>query len=176
MKLNKRVIQNEDHLPQREQWMFVCPLLFFRKRHVSERMRKVKSAKHALREVSRNWLCTYVSSARTAQKTSLPLLRVLSLPGKQRVHRAFPCLHSWYLTMDLHVTKLNKLCPDRSKVFLFPTASRPTQIPIQWGPWDLSPVAKLQGHEADRSSPSRAEIKKGGPLPPLPPMYLRHNA
>jgi hypothetical protein len=31
----------------------------------------------------------YVASARTAQKTSLPLLRVLSLLGK-RVHRAVP--------------------------------------------------------------------------------------
>jgi hypothetical protein len=29
----------------------------------------------------------YIAPARTAQKTSLPLLRFLSLPGKQRVHR-----------------------------------------------------------------------------------------
>jgi hypothetical protein len=32
----------------------------------------------------------YIAPARTAQKTSLPLLRVLSLPGKRRVHRAVP--------------------------------------------------------------------------------------
>jgi hypothetical protein len=32
----------------------------------------------------------YIAPARTEQKTSLPLLRVLSLPGKQLVRRAFP--------------------------------------------------------------------------------------
>jgi hypothetical protein len=32
----------------------------------------------------------HIAPARTAQKTSLPLLRVLSLPGKQHVHRAAP--------------------------------------------------------------------------------------
>jgi hypothetical protein len=32
----------------------------------------------------------YIAPARTAQKTSLPILHVLSLPGKQHVHRAVP--------------------------------------------------------------------------------------
>jgi hypothetical protein len=32
----------------------------------------------------------HIASARTAQKTSLPILRVLALPEKQRVHRAVP--------------------------------------------------------------------------------------
>jgi hypothetical protein len=41
---------------------------------------------------SNNWITSprYVAPARTARKPSLPLLRVLSLPGKQRVHRAVP--------------------------------------------------------------------------------------
>jgi hypothetical protein len=61
-----------------------------------------------------------MAPARIAQKTSLPLLRVLSLPGKQRVLRAVSyqrllyctSLHSCYLAMGLHVTislKCNKL-------------------------------------------------------------------
>jgi hypothetical protein len=33
---------------------------------------------------------SYIASTRTAEEISLPLLRVLSLPGKQRVHRALP--------------------------------------------------------------------------------------
>jgi hypothetical protein len=41
----------------------------------------------------------YIDPARTAQKTSLPLLRVLSLPGKQRVHSTVTCLHSRYLAI-----------------------------------------------------------------------------
>jgi hypothetical protein len=32
----------------------------------------------------------YIIPARTEEKTSLPLLRVLSLPGKQRVHGDVP--------------------------------------------------------------------------------------
>jgi hypothetical protein len=32
----------------------------------------------------------YIAPARTAQKTSLPLLHVRPLPGKQRIHRAVP--------------------------------------------------------------------------------------
>jgi hypothetical protein len=54
----------------------------------------------------------YTASARTAQNTSLPLLRVLSLLGKQHATKLFPsngcftfaCLHSCYLAMGLHVT------------------------------------------------------------------------
>jgi hypothetical protein len=32
----------------------------------------------------------YAASARTAQQTSLPLLRIRSLPGKRSVHRTVP--------------------------------------------------------------------------------------
>jgi hypothetical protein len=32
----------------------------------------------------------YIAPARTAQNISLPLLRYLSLPGKQHMHRAVP--------------------------------------------------------------------------------------
>jgi hypothetical protein len=53
----------------------------------------------------------YIVPARTAQKTSLPLLRVLSLPEK-RVHRVFSsngcctvaCLHNCYLAICTNVT------------------------------------------------------------------------
>jgi hypothetical protein len=52
------------------------------------------------------------------------------------------------------------------KIFLFSTVSRltlgTTQPPIQWVPWALSPGVKRQGHEADPSPPSSAEVKKGG--------------
>jgi hypothetical protein len=39
---------------------------------------------------NRNISPHYIDPARTTQKTSLPLLRVLSLPGNQLVHRAVP--------------------------------------------------------------------------------------
>jgi hypothetical protein len=51
------------------------------------------------------------------------------------------------------------------------TALRPTQPPIQWVPGALSPGIKRQGLEADHSSPTNAEVKNSGALPPLP-IYL----
>jgi hypothetical protein len=56
----------------------------------------------------------YIAPVRTAQKTSLSLLRVLSFPGKQRATELFPnngcftvaCLHSFYVAVGLHVTIL----------------------------------------------------------------------
>jgi hypothetical protein len=57
-------------------------------------------------------------------------------------------------------------------IFLFSTASRltlgPTHPPIQWVLGALSLGEKGQGHEADHSPPSSAEVKKGGATPPLP--------
>jgi hypothetical protein len=48
-------------------------------------------------------------------------------------------------------------------IFLFTTASRtalgPSQPPIQWVPGTLSLGVKRQGHEADHSPPSSAEVK-----------------
>jgi hypothetical protein len=55
--------------------------------------------------------------------------------------------------------------------FLIFTASRPvlgsTQPPIQWVPGVLSPRVKQQGHEADHSPLSSAEVRNGGAIPPL---------
>jgi hypothetical protein len=49
-------------------------------------------------------------------------------------------------------------------ISLFTTASRtalgPTQPPLQWVPWGLSPGVKRPGREADHSPPSSAEVKE----------------
>jgi hypothetical protein len=53
--------------------------------------------------------------------------------------------------------------------FLCPTASRPdlgpTQTPVQW-----APGVKRPGREANHSSPTSAEVKNGGAIPPFPRM------
>jgi hypothetical protein len=57
------------------------------------------------------------------------------------------------------------------EISLFSTASRPglgsTQPPIQWLPGALSPGMKRPEHEADHSTPSSAEVKNDGDIPPL---------
>jgi hypothetical protein len=54
--------------------------------------------------------------------------------------------------------------PGRGKNFLFSTSFRPvlgpTQPPIQWVPWALSPWVKRYGREADHSPPASAAVKK----------------
>jgi hypothetical protein len=54
--------------------------------------------------------------------------------------------------------------PSRIKNFLFSLSSRPamgpTQSPIRWVPGILSPGIKRQGHEADHSPPTSAEVNK----------------
>jgi hypothetical protein len=63
---------------------------------------------------------------------------------------------------------------------LFSTHSRPalgpTQPPIEWIPGAISPGVKRPGSEADHSSPSSAEVKNGGAIPPLPHMSSWHGA
>jgi hypothetical protein len=53
--------------------------------------------------------------------------------------------------------------PERGKIFLLSTSSRPalrpTQPPIEWVPGVLSLGAKRSGSEADRSPPTSAEVK-----------------
>jgi hypothetical protein len=60
--------------------------------------------------------------------------------------------------------------------FTFSTASklalRPTQFPIQWVLGAPSLGVKWQGHEADHSPPSSAEVKNGGALPPFPHIFM----
>jgi hypothetical protein len=62
----------------------------------------------------------------------------------------------------------------QSKIFLFPTISRPavrpTQPPIHMGTADDFPGEKQSGREADHSPPSSAEVKNGGAIPPVPHM------
>jgi hypothetical protein len=65
------------------------------------------------------------------------------------------------------------------KIFLFSTASRPVLGPIQppvQSTWFLSPGGKAAGDEANDSSPSSAEVKKGGAILPLPHMSSWHSA
>jgi hypothetical protein len=60
----------------------------------------------------------------------------------------------------------------RGKIFIFSTESTlalgPTQPPIQWVQGEISPGVKRPSRQTDHSPPSRAEIKKGGDIPPLP--------
>jgi hypothetical protein len=51
---------------------------------------------------------------------------------------------------------------------VFRPALGPTQPPVQWVPEALSSGINRQGHEADHSPPSSAEVKSGGALLPLP--------
>jgi hypothetical protein len=64
----------------------------------------------------------------------------------------------------------------RQDIFLLSTASRPalgpTQPPIQWVTWALSPWVKRPGPEADLSPPSSAEVKNGRAAQPL---TIRHH-
>jgi hypothetical protein len=65
--------------------------------------------------------------------------------------------------------------PSRRKIFLFSIAStpglRPTQPPLQWVQRTFAPGVKRPWHEADHSSPSSAEVKDSGAIPPLTHMY-----
>jgi hypothetical protein len=66
----------------------------------------------------------------------------------------------------------------QGKIILYSTASRPalglTQPLIQWVQGEISPRMKRQEREADNSPPSSTEAKKGGDIPPLPPMSSWH--
>jgi hypothetical protein len=61
--------------------------------------------------------------------------------------------------------------PGKGRIFLFFTPSKPalgpTQPPIQCVPVALSPGVKWQGHEADYSPPSSAEVKYDRAILPL---------
>jgi hypothetical protein len=70
--------------------------------------------------------------------------------------------------------------PGRVKNFLFSTSSRSalgsTQPLIQLVPGALSPWVKRQGHEAFKSPPASAEVKKCGSIYPLPHTSSWHSA
>jgi hypothetical protein len=58
------------------------------------------------------------------------------------------------------------------EIFLYFTASShvlgPSQSPIQWIPWALSPGVKLSWRETVHRLEASAEIKNRGAIPPLP--------
>jgi hypothetical protein len=60
--------------------------------------------------------------------------------------------------------------PGRVKNFNFSISSKPalepTQPPVQWVPWSLSPGINLPGFEADHSPPTSSEVKKKLPHTP----------
>jgi hypothetical protein len=68
--------------------------------------------------------------------------------------------------------------PCRGKTFLHSvqTGCVATQPSVQWVPGALSLEVKRQGHEADHSPPSNAEVKNGGAIPPVLHMSSWHNA
>jgi hypothetical protein len=77
--------------------------------------------------------------------------------------------------MGLHRTTLIIVCMrirGKDKGF-FSAAQRlyrllgPAQLPIQWIPGTLPGGESGREREADHSSPSSAEIKNGGAIPPL---------
>jgi len=65
--------------------------------------------------------------------------------------------------------------PGRGRIF-FATASRqvlgPTQPPIQWVPWALSPGVKLPVHDVDYSPRSSGEVKNAWSYTSPPPIRL----
>jgi hypothetical protein len=64
--------------------------------------------------------------------------------------------------------------PGRSKVFFFFIASRLALRPGTKGLFLLG--VEWQGHEADHSPPSSAEVKNGGAIPPFLHMLSWHDA
>jgi hypothetical protein len=79
--------------------------------------------------------------------------------------------HTWGKDQSPTTVALGYYEMDRRGNTLFSTASRlalgPTQPLIHWMPEDLSPKVRLLGHEAEHLSPSTAEAKNGGAVPPL---------
>jgi hypothetical protein len=61
-------------------------------------------------------------------------------------------------------------------IFFISTSSRlvlgPSQPLLQLVPGALPMGVKGPGHEADHISPSRAEVKNGGAIPPLPHVFM----
>jgi hypothetical protein len=76
--------------------------------------------------------------------------------------------------MDYRLKGLGSIS-SRGKVLLTSIASWPALGPIQPNKWvleTLSMGAYRPRHEADHSSPSRADGKKGGAVPSLPNVFM----
>jgi hypothetical protein len=83
--------------------------------------------------------------------------------------------------VKIQVDKEKKIFDCRQcKYFFFSTVFRPalgrTQPPSQWVLAALSPGLKRQVREADHSSPSIAEVRNDGSIPPLPYISSWHSA
>jgi hypothetical protein len=70
------------------------------------------------------------SLAPTAQKTSLPLLCVLSLPGIQRVHRAVPYKRLLYCRLFTQLLGNGSTCHVRAEGLSFVTGLQIVRSPV----------------------------------------------
>jgi hypothetical protein len=101
-------------------------------------------------------------------------IRDIPVSNKNRDFRCFP-RPCQYFTLD-H----KRFLPDPFQLlgslqsWLLTSSLVPTQPPIWWVPGALSTGVKRLGHEADHSSPSSADVKNGGAVPPLPHMFSWH--
>jgi hypothetical protein len=102
-------------------------------------------------------------------------------PTFSATHSFFP-LYFYFLRAERYLCRQNNgLRAGRPRFYsrqrqyysLFSIASTPvlgpTQPPIQWVPRTFAPGIKRPGHQADHTSPSSAEVKDSGAIPPLPP-------
>jgi hypothetical protein len=64
---------------------------------------------------------------------------------------------------------------DFSLLYSVQTGSGASQPHIQWVPETLCLGVKRQGRETDHSTPSSAEVKNGGAIPPFTLMSSSHN-
>jgi hypothetical protein len=80
--------------------------------------------------------------------------------------RFYKIWHACYsnMTKQLGIYNLIQSVLDISLLHSVQTDLGPTHLAIQWVPRSISPGVKRQGHK----TPSTAEVKKGGAIPPLP--------
>jgi hypothetical protein len=93
--------------------------------------------------------------------------RLIQSPPFNHIIFRFILISSIYGSWDSDWLRAGRLkgwssSPDRGKIFLLSTSSRPvlgpTQPPIQWVPRYLSLAVKQLGGEADHSPPTSAEV------------------
>jgi hypothetical protein len=80
-------------------------------------------------------------------------------------------IRTWFPRSRGRTTGVRSI-PGRGKRFF----SNPQRSDRFWGPPTFSQGVKRPGHVADNSSPSGAEVKNGGAIPPLPHTSLWRDA